>query len=560
MGGKLDATNILNNQVVSVISKIARDHQNFLGNTLEEIALHKAGILRPSVPYIVNPINEWNVHDAIDDYAAEIGAGPRILPETEELRENLYSTKDWHKFATGLRPFQRDNAVLAFLAVLEVLKSMNESTRKSTSLLSGLRNKVFPGRLQRSYVRQVFGASNNRRILIDGAHNPDAAEALNDFVRPPSTSKRNFDGAGSLSRGRPITWVLAMTDGKDARRYLARLLRPGDNVVTTTFGPVDGMPWVRPMDPKELLKIALESIPEITGLYVPTAGTFRALCAAKYLTGLGQDHPIVLTGSLYLVGDFLREKRQLTEDGYTMNINWVDREERNRVNNFLSNKLPDVDRIPADSPVTAVGESREEEEARKLLEEIEKLNREMQFLDLEEKRLTQTRSFQPDHPVPAAPVPLPSTPSPEPNSKATSPKQKFFEEFENIRKQLANLPSTPLPPTESAEPDNNLRDLVKTVPPRPDVEAILKQEEKPRIRAHYARSDPKETPINRTFRLAHSDGELPSKVRRVLLKDQAEVDVRKLQPLKIRKHQAKAEDDEDEEPRSYLRKAYSNAK
>jgi folylpolyglutamate synthase/dihydrofolate synthase len=58
MGGKLDATNILNNQVVSVISKVARDHENFLGNTLEEIASHKAGILRPNVPFIVTRLSK----------------------------------------------------------------------------------------------------------------------------------------------------------------------------------------------------------------------------------------------------------------------------------------------------------------------------------------------------------------------------------------------------------------------------------------------------------------------------------------------------------------------
>ena len=78
MGGKLDATNILNNQVISVISKIARDHESFLGSTLQEIAHHKAGILRPHVPYLINPKNEKNVVSVINEYADEIAAGPRL--------------------------------------------------------------------------------------------------------------------------------------------------------------------------------------------------------------------------------------------------------------------------------------------------------------------------------------------------------------------------------------------------------------------------------------------------------------------------------------------------
>jgi folylpolyglutamate synthase/dihydrofolate synthase len=183
MGGKLDATNILNNQVVSVISMIALEHQNFLGDTLEEIAHHKAGILRPNTSYIVNPMNERYVHDAIDRYAEEIGAGPRVLPDTTALRKNLFSTKDWHEFADPLQPFQRDNAVLAYLAFLRVLEEGNKSTMDTAALLPHLETKQIAGRLQSLQVPAVFGHDGTRKILVDGAHNENAAEALKDYVR-----------------------------------------------------------------------------------------------------------------------------------------------------------------------------------------------------------------------------------------------------------------------------------------------------------------------------------------------------------------------------------------
>ncbi|KAF2793562.1 Mur ligase, partial [Melanomma pulvis-pyrius CBS 109.77] len=304
MGGRLDATNILNNQVVSVISKIAREHQNFLGNTLEEIAHHKAGILRPNVPYVVNPINEWNVHDVISQYAKEIGAGPLIHGDTEDLQRHLYASVYWHKFAGALEAFRRDNAVLAYLAVVEALKSMGQSTQKVREMLPGIRNKQFPGRFQSLTVDAVFG-EHHRVILVDGAHNTDAALALKEHVgHNLRISNSNLEKQNRISRDRPVTWVVAMSDGKDALDYLSVLLEPGDNIVTTSFGPVDGMPWVKPMNSNDLLQVARKACPGITGLSIPVDGPFRALCAAKYLTD--HDNPIVVTGSLYLVGDLLR--------------------------------------------------------------------------------------------------------------------------------------------------------------------------------------------------------------------------------------------------------------
>jgi folylpolyglutamate synthase len=136
-----------------------------------------------------------------------------------------------------------------------------------------------------------------------------------------------------------------MTDGKDARQYLRTLLRPGDNVVTTTFGPVDSMPWVKPMDAQELLDVARSVQPQITGIHVPGAGALRALCAAKYLAS--NETPIVLTGSLYLVGHFHREMRSRnTSDWWTdksaesdrLSLREMQREEEHRVNQVLASK------------------------------------------------------------------------------------------------------------------------------------------------------------------------------------------------------------------------------
>ncbi|RMZ66201.1 dihydrofolate synthetase Fol3 [Pyrenophora seminiperda CCB06] len=318
MGGKLDATNILNNQVMCVIAKIARDHESFLGNTLSEIALHKAGILRENVPYIINPQNEPNVEHVITQYGDEIGA---VQTDVNQIPKTLYTSPDWQRLRNTLLPIQQANALLAAVAAATALGSPDDiprwSAAKPIMQIFTARN---PGRLEIVKVPPVFGNTNGenasavtgRRILVDGAHNPDAARMLCNYVNSKQrTLRRRVEGReNSLKapkQGWRVTWVIAMTEGKDAERYLSILLQPGDTVITTTFGPVDGMPWVKPMDPKQLLEIAQHVQPSITGMAMPRDGVLRALCAAKYLTP--EKAPIVLTGSLYLVGDFHRELR-----------------------------------------------------------------------------------------------------------------------------------------------------------------------------------------------------------------------------------------------------------
>ncbi len=328
MGGKLDATNILNNQAVSVINKIARDHQEFLGTSLEEIALHKAGILRPNVPYILNPYNDSTVLDTINKYAEEIGAGPRLQIDTLERREDIFSRKLWHEFAGRLQPFQRDNAILGVIAAQQAVSSLGLKFEDSKILakLKWVSRQHHFGRQHIVAVEPIFGRP-GRPVLVDGAHNPDAAIALRGLLKRPR--KRLIEGKTRREakveeesktegeeivkeesihdRYEPTTYVIAMKEDKNALGFLRTLLRPGDKVVTTTFGPVDGMPWVKPMDSTTLLEIAKISEGRVTGLHIPKPGALRAVYAASLIAG--PRGKIVVTGSLYFVGDFYRELR-----------------------------------------------------------------------------------------------------------------------------------------------------------------------------------------------------------------------------------------------------------
>ncbi|KAF1928570.1 FolC bifunctional protein [Didymella exigua CBS 183.55] len=422
MGGKLDSTNILNNQAVSVITKIARDHQDFLGNTLSEIAAHKAGILRPDVPYIINSANEANVQSVIDDYARSIGAGPRLVSTSWELQKRLYDASKWQRLTSTLLPFQQENLKLAVVAVMHVLETLakrpentpnssrpentpNSSSPKhmkpkdkspkplelaKTLLLNAKQHHA--GRQEFVHATPVFKEASQRKnhVLVDGAHNPDAAETLNEFVH----SHLRFGQSPTSERpanGWPVTWVLAMTAGKDAHRYLATILKPGDKVVTTTFGPVDGMPWVKPMDPRELLEAAKSVEPTITGVHVPVLGALRALCTAKYMSNqIAPWAPIALTGSLYLVGDLHRELRPRASKTWWTDTTTAAKADREA---YLAIQAAERERVRAalKPGANARGDSAAEERA-KLQAELEALDFEFQGLEIEEMRLLKNQT------------------------------------------------------------------------------------------------------------------------------------------------------------------------
>ncbi|KAF2467003.1 FolC bifunctional protein [Lindgomyces ingoldianus] len=477
MGGKLDATNILNNQVVSVIARIAHDHHSFLGHSLDEIASHKAGILRPGVPYLVNPTNEWHVQQVVADYAKEIGAGPLVELDTEENREELFKTKAWHELARNMLPFQRDNAVLAYFAVIETLKGQHMSHLKARKLLPALKKKNkngLPGRMQLQRIPSVFG-SGGPQILIDGAHNEDAAVELNRYINKNLRNARLINGVPE--GGRPITWVVAMSEGKDAHKFLSRLLKARDRLVATSFEPVDGMPWVKPMQPKHIADTVHNIQWDVTTIQNNEPGVLKALCTAKYLRGLGD--PIVVTGSLYLVGQLLREMEEYSIYGDSrLDMPEIDRKERNHVNAFLSDLNKPFREVSLENRAYRdTASEREEQEIQVLQREIEALNKELERVNHEERDLKKCEAF---------PKKTPS--QPREYDTALNEREDIFAEFEAIRKQLDDLSPPPSsPPRTTERNDNNLKEMVKNVPTRRSIEDVMADPvARVPIRTHFA--------------------------------------------------------------------------
>ncbi|KFY26404.1 hypothetical protein V491_01322 [Pseudogymnoascus sp. VKM F-3775] len=279
LGGRLDATNIMENKAVTVISKMGLDHQSFLGNTLEEIALQKAGIMRPGVPCVLDSTNPPSVREVVEAHAQDIGTDVTLSAIGSEVAKAI--SED------NFEPHQLDNLACAYNAFQIATGNPNPPLDQ---ILPPVRKLQWPGRLQQIGIGAITGRQ--ELTTLDGAHNAQSAAALGAFVdrklRPNSSR---------------VTWVLAASAGKELDSILKPLVRPGDNVVTTEFGPVDGMPWVQPMASRDILD-------SVSSAGVETSQQHEAgkdvLGALRWAADTAAGGPLVIAGSLYLVSDVLR--------------------------------------------------------------------------------------------------------------------------------------------------------------------------------------------------------------------------------------------------------------
>jgi folylpolyglutamate synthase/dihydrofolate synthase len=315
MGGRLDATNILKPEQVlcSVFTKIGMDHEAFLGDTVLKIAKEKAGIMKKGVPFVADQSNQLEVLMELDDHAAEVGAKQGISVFPADLNKQITMTSvrrtgEAHErgFGAGVDSsqwplHQQQNLRTALLAwntlqfdygVAQKLGrpfqvDANTGMLGLAQVSAIVASQVdWPGRLQ--LVNTISVTGDVKPMLLDGAHNEQAARAL----------ARHVD-ATYRPRG-PVVWLIAMTKGKNVRDFLSALLRHGDQVVITQFGPVDGMPWVQSED---LTQLAQEVQGVTRGDVHIESEPWNALRRASQIT-LGESQ-VVICGSLYLAGDVL---------------------------------------------------------------------------------------------------------------------------------------------------------------------------------------------------------------------------------------------------------------
>jgi dihydrofolate synthase/folylpolyglutamate synthase len=264
LGGRLDATNIVT-PLVSVITNIAFDHQQWLGDMLEKIATEKAGIIKPGIPVVT----------ATDE--------PSALAVIEKIaQEKNAPLKTVNRLAGTLAPplfgeHQKLNAALA-LATVEVLQK--QIPVAGEKIRAGLANVNWPGRLE------LIERSDGQKLLLDGAHNVASTKALRKAL------EKNFPA-------KERTLILGVLHDKDWRQ-ICEILSP--LAVKIFLVPVASE---RSANPKELAEICRTANPAAEILVCDSLSEALEKSGSRGRSPHQAENFIVVTGSLYLVGEAL---------------------------------------------------------------------------------------------------------------------------------------------------------------------------------------------------------------------------------------------------------------
>jgi dihydrofolate synthase/folylpolyglutamate synthase len=276
MGGRLDATNICR-PIVTAITPVGLDHQQYLGTTVAAIAGEKAGIIKPGVPVVVAP-QELAARQVILARAAELAAPVsegRVITEriehTDDLRQRITFRSSFGLLTPRLAlrgDHQRINAATA-LSIVELLPALGWSIGVD-AILHGLETTCWPGRLDLR-----GGRSSGPQLLIDGAHNIAGVEALCEFLAEHCVE-------------RPLTLIFGIMRDKDVAALTERLFPLfGKIILTRVASP-------RALDPAEIMPaLEFDRVPSLS----------EALELAR--RGTPPDGLIVVAGSLHLAGEVL---------------------------------------------------------------------------------------------------------------------------------------------------------------------------------------------------------------------------------------------------------------
>jgi dihydrofolate synthase/folylpolyglutamate synthase len=301
LGGRLDATNVVEQPLVTVITTLSREHCQVLGPTVADIAREKAGILKRDRPVVMGAL-------APDAGAVVLARAqalncPVIRPQPATFDTEGYACylSDQKFCLKYILPFPGEHQLMNSTIAIAAAHSLREQGwyLPDTVIQQGLEQAQWPGRLQWVMWRSLTGQT--YPWLLDGAHNPAAAGVLRDYVTAiaqPDVDPITRRTLRSLDLPLPLpnhtTWVMGMLTTKDHADVLRALLRPGDYLHLV---PV---PDHAAMTPEALRDIALTACPGLAACSI-----YDSLAAG--LQGAITDPPPlrVLCGSLYLVGHFL---------------------------------------------------------------------------------------------------------------------------------------------------------------------------------------------------------------------------------------------------------------
>jgi dihydrofolate synthase/folylpolyglutamate synthase len=280
LGGRLDATNVVSQPVLTVITPVSIDHEQYLGDTLAKIAGEKAGIIKRRVPCIVGPQDD-EAMAVIEAVAARLGAP--VIANGQQWHAAPEHGRMVYQDETGLLDLPRpnlpgDHQIQNAGAALAVLRHLGFD---NTACEAAVTQAHWPARMQKLRQGPLVDAAPGAELWLDGGHNPAAGVAL----------------AGVLASlpERPTHLICGMLNTKDIGGYLRPLARYAQSLTAVSI-------------PGEANTLPAEVTAQMAAMVGMSAGTAASVHEAiRAIVAQDPEARILICGSLYLAGTILRE-------------------------------------------------------------------------------------------------------------------------------------------------------------------------------------------------------------------------------------------------------------
>jgi len=269
MGGRLDCTNVIENPLLTIISAIGHDHAEYLGETINQIAEEKAGIIKEGAPCVIAA----QTQEALENEVLNI-----FEAKAASIKTNIHNaeTQNIHPELALTGEHQQKNLATA-LKALDLIST--QFTINENDIKTGIRNVRWPARLQK-LDHTNFGLHNDDEIYLDGGHNKDAGHVIAQQIK---TWKDQDE--------KPVSIILGMMSGKDAQEYLKPILPLIDNFYLTNIEN----------EPKS------QKAEDLHALFPQGTPCENYREAIKLIQKNTSPSRVLICGSLYLAGHVLKD-------------------------------------------------------------------------------------------------------------------------------------------------------------------------------------------------------------------------------------------------------------
>jgi len=289
LGGRADATNVIERPAAAVVTAIGRDHADYLGDTVEKVAIEKAGVFKRGRPAVIAPQDYAEADTVLCASAEAAGAGPILVggqdfSAHEERGRLVYKDEDGLLDLPRPKLFGRHQLVNAGTAVA-ALRAAGFGRLDAAAFEAGMSRVEWPGRLQRLTKGRLPGLMpQGAELWLDGGHNPDGARAL-------AAAMADVEERSPA----PLVLIVGMLGTKDADAYLRCFLGLAREAIAV---PIVGQVAARPASD-------VAAVAHRVGLTASTAPSVEAALASLHDYVWDRPPRVLVCGSLYLAGEML---------------------------------------------------------------------------------------------------------------------------------------------------------------------------------------------------------------------------------------------------------------